>query len=125
MRVPTMTLLAAAAMLATPALAAPGDMTVATFLAKVDGLKAKGMMALLSSDIKVLKAEGMAAGETYRKRLEAERTQGRPSSCPPKGSTINSNQLIAHLNTYAPAVRPATSLKTAFADYFIKTWPCR
>ncbi|MEQ1541029.1 MAG: hypothetical protein ABL926_02145 [Novosphingobium sp.] len=110
---------------ATPALAGPGDMSVATFLSKVDGLKTKGMMAMFSGDIKVLKAEGMAAGQAYKQRLAAERAQGRPSSCPPKGSTINSNQLIAHLNTYAPAARPATSMKTAFADYFIKTWPCR
>jgi hypothetical protein len=117
----TLTLLLTAA----PALAGPGDMSVAAFLAKVDGLKAKGMMAMFSGDIKVLKAEGMAAGEAYKKRLAAERTQGRPSSCPPKGSTVNSDQLIAHLNTYAPAVRPATSMKTAFADYFIKTYPCR
>lgn len=110
---------------ATPALAGPGDMSVATFLSKVDALKAKGMMAMLSGDIKALTAEGNAAGEAYKRRLAAERVQGRPSSCPPKGSTINSNQLIAHLNTYAPAVRPATSMKTAFADYFIKTYPCR
>lgn len=117
----TLTLLLAA----TPALAGPGDMSVAAFLTKVDGLKSKGMMAMFSGDIKVLKAEGMAAGEAYKQRLAAERAQGRPSSCPPKGITVNSNQLIAHLNSYAPAARPATSMKTAFADYFIKTYPCR
>ncbi len=115
----------ALALAATPALAGPGDMSVAAFLTKVDALKAKGMMAMLSGDIKVLKTEGNAAGEAYRKRLAAERAQGRPSSCPPQGSRVNSDQLIAHLNTYAPAARPATSMKTAFADYFIKTYPCR
>ena len=49
-------------LLAAPALAAGGDMSVATFLAKADALKAKGPMALFSPDIKVLQQEGQAAG---------------------------------------------------------------
>lgn len=115
----------ALALVASPALAGPGDMSVATFLAKADALKAKGMMALMSSDIKVLRAEGNAAGEWYKSRLNAERAQGKPSSCPPKGPTINSDQLLGHLRTYPAAARPGTTMKTAFADYFIKTWPCK
>ena len=37
------------------AIAAPGDMSVATFLNKADALKAKGPAALFSSDIGLLK----------------------------------------------------------------------
>jgi hypothetical protein len=59
--------------LAVPALAAGGEMSVATFLAKADALKARGIMALGSSDIGLLRAEGQAAGEAYRARLESER----------------------------------------------------
>lgn len=119
-----LTMLAAFA-LATPAFAAGGDMSVATFLAKADALKAKGAMALFSSDIGVLKSEGQAAGQAYRERLARERAAGRPSSCPPKGATVNSDQLLSHLRTYPEGKRPAVSMKTAMADFFIKTYPCR
>jgi hypothetical protein len=119
-------LLAAAVLLsAAPALAAAtGDMSVATFLAKADALKAKGILALGSSDIGLLREEGMAAGAAYRTRLQAERAAGKPSSCPPKGSKMNSNQLLGHLRTYPENQRPRVTMKTAMADYFVKTYPC-
>jgi hypothetical protein len=117
--------LTAAIALAAPVLAAPGDMSVAAFLGKADALKAKGAAALFSSDIKVLRSEGQAAGEAYRARLNAERTAGKPSSCPPKGTKVNSDKLIAFLRTYPEAVRPRVSMKQAMADYFIRTYPCR
>lgn len=107
------------------ALASPGDMSVATFLAKADALRAKGAMALFSSDMSVLKSEGTAAGMAYRDRLKAEKAQGKPSSCPPQGTKVNSNDLIAHLRAYDPAVRPTKSMKAAMADFFIKKYPCR
>lgn len=119
------TLIALSAMLlATPALAAGGDMSVATFLSKADALKAKGLMALGSSDMGLLKKEGQDAGAAYRLRLDAERKAGKPSSCPPKGTRVNSDELIAHLRTYPEAVRPRIAMKTAIADYFIKKYPC-
>jgi hypothetical protein len=116
---------ALAATTITPALAAPGDMTVATFLTKADALKAKGAMALFSSDMGLLKQEGQAAGVAYRARLGQERSAGRPSSCPPKGVQVDSGQLLGFLRTYPEPARPRTSMKTAIADYFIRTYPCR
>ncbi|HOB15393.1 MAG TPA: hypothetical protein PK680_08260 [Novosphingobium sp.] len=115
----------AAISLASPVLAAPGDMNVATFLAKADALKAKGAAALFSPDIKLLQAEGNAAGEHYKARLKAERAAGKPSSCPPQGARINSDQLLAFLRTYPEAARPRVSMKQAMADYFIRHFPCR
>ena len=107
------------------ALAAPGDMNVATFLAKADALKAKGAGALFSSDVGLLKSEGKAAGENYRARLKREQAEGRPSSCPPPGVKVKSDDLLAFLRTYPPAVRPKVSMKQAMADYFMKKYPCR
>lgn len=115
----------ASLLLATPLLAAPGDMSVATFLAKADALKAKGATALFSSDFSLLQQEGKAAGEAYRARLNAERAQGRPSSCPPKGAKVSSDKLLAHLRTYPEPARARTSMKQAMADYFIRNYPCR
>ena len=119
--------LAALAVLTLPTVlyAAPGDMPVATFLAKADALKAKGPMALFSSEVGLLKAEGQAAGEAYRNRLSAERAAGRPSSCPPKGTKVKSDDLLAFLRTYPANVRPKVPMKQAIGDYFIKTYPCK
>jgi hypothetical protein len=111
--------------IATPALAVGGDMSVATFLAKADALKAKGIMALGSSDIGLLRSEGQAAGQAYKARLEGERKAGKPSSCPPKGTKVQSDKLMAFLRTYPEPVRPRTTMKSAIADYFIKTYPCK
>jgi hypothetical protein len=120
-------ILAAVALLTLPTAlyAAAGDMNVATFLAKADALKAKGAMAMFSSDINVLKAEGQAAGQSYRVRLEKERAAGRPSSCPPKGVKVNSNELLTFLRTYPANVRPKVPMKQAVGDFFIKKYPCK
>ncbi len=120
-------ILAALALLTLPTAlyAAPGDMNIATFLAKADALKAKGAMAMFSSDIGVLKAEGQAAGQAYRARLEKERAAGRPSSCPPKGVKVSSDDIMVHLRTYPASARPKVSMKQAMADFFIKKYPCR
>jgi hypothetical protein len=117
--------MAALLLLPAAALAAPGDMSVATFLAKADALQAKGVTAMFSSDVGVLKSEGKAAGQHYKMRLQAEKAQGRPSSCPPPGVKINSDELLAFLRTYPAAVRPRINMKQAMADYFIKKYPCR
>ncbi len=106
-------------------LAAPGDMNVATFLAKADALRAKGAMALVSSDFSLLKNEGNAAGEAYRARLARERAAGKPSSCPPQGAKLTSDELLAHLRAYPAPARPRVSMKQAMADFFIKKYPCR
>lgn len=110
--------------LAAPALAADGTMSVAAFLAKADALRAKGPLALFSSDYKLLKQEGEAAGAAYRVRLQQERATGKPSSCPPQGARPSNNQFIAHLRGYPATVRPATTMRTAMADYFIRAYPC-
>ena len=110
--------------LAAPSMAAPGDMNVAAFLAKADALRAKGPMALFSSDFKLLKSEGEAAGEAYRSRLNAERAAGRPSSCPPKGAKVSSDKLLSFLRSYPEHVRPRTSMKQAMGDFFARTYPC-
>lgn len=110
--------------MAGPVMAAPGDMNVATFLAKADALRARGAMALFSADFKLLKGEGMAAGEAYRTRLGAERAAGKPSSCPPKGAKLSSDKLLGHLRSYPEPSRARTSMKQAMADYFIRTYPC-
>ena len=115
---------AALALVATPATAAPGDMSIAAFLAKADALKAKGPMALFSGDIKVLQTEGQAGGMAYRAQLEAERKAGHPSSCPPKAVKVSSDEVLAQMRTYPVNARGSITVKTAIADMFRAKFPC-
>ncbi len=118
--------LAAVAVLATPVLAANGNMSVATFLAKADALKAKGIAALGSPDIGILRDEGKAAGAAYRARIEGDKKAGRaPHSCPPPKGSMNSDQFLAHLRSYPATVRPKTTVKTAMFDLMKKRYPCK
>ncbi len=106
--------------------AAPGDMSVATFLAKAEKLQAKGMMALMSSDIGVLKAEANAAGAKYRSMLKSDAANKRPPhSCPPAKARFNSNDLMKHLKSYTTEERQKTNITTATADMMKKRYPCK
>jgi hypothetical protein len=107
------------------AVAAGGDMKVETFLAKADALKAKGVLALASSDIGLLKAEGKAAGEAYRARIKSDKAKKLPPhSCPPAKSSLKSDELLAHFRTYSVAQRQQISVRTALADLMKKRYPC-
>ncbi|MFM5907103.1 MAG: hypothetical protein ACKOPO_05905 [Novosphingobium sp.] len=117
--------LGAALALAVPAQAAPGDMSVATFLTKAEALKAKGMAAMFSSDVKLLMGEGKAAAAAYRARLEVERKAGRPSSCPPAKASVGTEELLSHLRSYPAATRPGVPMHRAFGDFFARKYPCR
>ena len=108
-----------------PALAAPSDMSVAIFLGKAEALRAKGVSAMLSSDIGLVKAAATSAGQDYRARLVNERAAGHPSSCPAARTKMDSKQLISHLKTYPVSARPQISMRQAMSDYFIRNWPCK
>lgn len=116
----------AAIALPTAAQAALGDMNLATFIAKADALQAQGPLALMNPDLDVLKAEGRAAGLSYKQRLLAERAKGKPSSCPPDNAQIVPEELLRFLKSSYPAnARPRVSIRQGVADYFIRKFPCR
>jgi hypothetical protein len=116
----------AAAMLTVPLHAAPGDMTVATFLGKYEALKKKGVFALGSPDIAKLKTEGQEAGEAYTARLKSDRAAGRPAhSCAPPGGRLSQSEFIAGVKRYPVAARTDVTLKEAVADLMKKKYPCK
>ncbi|WP_374615305.1 hypothetical protein [Sphingorhabdus sp.] len=116
--------LTVSAVTGTPAWAS-GDMSVATFLAKADSLKAKGLGAIGSPDIKLLYGEAQAAGAEYKAKIEADRKAGRePHSCPPSKAKMDSNAFLSHLRSYPAAVRPKTTITTAMFDVMKKRYPC-
>jgi hypothetical protein len=115
-----------AALAAAPVFSAPGDMKISTFLAMADALKAKGIMALGSSDIALLKSEGKAAGEAYRARIKSDRAKRLPPhSCPPAKASVGSDDLLSHFRSYPAAERQQISVRTGFADMMKKRYPCK
>lgn len=114
------------ACMSVPAASAPGDMRISTFLQKADALKEKGMLALASSDVGLLKSEGKAAGEAYRARIKSDKANKRPAhSCPPAKAALKSDDLIAHFRTYSAAQRQQITVKAGFADMMQKRYPCK
>lgn len=99
-------------------------MSVAEFLGKADALRAKGPMALFSSDIGVLKREGEAATKVWYAQVAPP---GRPrNACPPAGPlNIGSNDFLAMLGAVPPQQRASTSVTDAVTSGFNRRFPCR
>jgi hypothetical protein len=116
----------AGALLALPALA--NAMTVAEFLAKAEALKAKGMMAMMSPDVGVLRGEMQAATTAYRSDVDDARAKGRTDlGCPPpKGQAkMSSDTIIADFSTIPRPLQSKMSVKTALYTVMAKRFPCR
>ena len=110
-------------LLVVPSVVVAQNMPVSTFLAKTEALKAKGMMAMFSSDVAALQAEMKAAAIAYR----ASPMSKRPQSCPPepgKGK-LGSDELIAAFQKVPAAQRASTRVSTAFSDMMVKRYPCK
>jgi hypothetical protein len=118
--------LLAALLLAVVPLGGAQAMDVATFLAKADALKKKGMMALMSSDYKLLKKEIETHSLALRsERLAAERAGRKPAYCPPAKSGLNSDELLAAFRSIPAAQRPRTDVKDALRALLARKFPCR
>jgi hypothetical protein len=123
-----MKLFVAALVAAVPATALHAQtMPVSTFLTKADALKKKGPLALLSSDLGVLKQEVNNSAQAYAADVRTARKAGKLThSCPPEGGSLsmNSDELLAHLNSI-PARQRGMSIKAAFYGLMKKKFPCR
>jgi hypothetical protein len=121
--------LAAAATILLLAAGPARAMTVAEFLARAHMLKARGVLALLSPDAALLKAEMQGIVATYRADIRAQRAAGKPPhSCPPALSQAQvqmvGGQLLAELERI-PAARRGMSMKAAFYAFMKRRYPCR
>ncbi len=114
------------ALLCTPAMV--HAMTVAEFLARAETLKAKGMMAMMSSDLPVIRGEMQAATTAYRTDVDAARAKGRTDlGCPPpKGQAkISSDTIMADLAAIPKPLQAKLTVKAALYDVMRKRYPCR
>jgi hypothetical protein len=101
------------------------NMPVSTFLAKADALKAKGAMAMFSSDIGLLKNEVQAAGLAYRAERKASEARGNPPEiCRPEKAGLDSDELIASFRTIPAALRAKTTVKQGMIALLRKKFPC-
>lgn len=93
-------------------------MTAAEFLAKADALKAKGMMALFSSDLGLLKAEITADAQAWR-------AQAKPSiACAPASVRLNDQQIYDLVAAVPPAERTTTSVRNAMIAGMHRKFHC-
>jgi len=114
----------AALIVALPVTAAQA-MTVATFLQKAEGLEKKGVAALFSRDMGVLKGEIRQASAALRaERLAARRAGRQPAYCPPANSSMNSSELLAHLRSIPPAQRQRMEVRDALRSMLVRKYPC-
>lgn len=116
-----------AALLAAPFLCAmaPGDMSVAAFLARAASLERLGPLALATPQGNQLKGEVVAAGKRYKARIDAERRAGRKTtSCPPETGSLTPDQWLSHLRSYPVPVRKSVSVYSAFDALMKKRYPC-
>ena len=104
---------------------APGDMSVAAFLARADSISRLGPLALATPQGNQLKNEVIAAGKRYKARIDADRRAGRKTtSCPPESGSLSPDQWLSHLRSYPVPVRKSVSINTAFDTLMKKRYPC-
>jgi hypothetical protein len=115
-----------AAFLAAVPLGAAGAMPVSIFLQKADALQAKGMMALFSSDYKLLEAEVVRASQQLRdERIAAKAAGRRPAYCPPEGKGgLGSNEILKAFHTIPAEKQPRTDVKDALRALLARKYPC-
>lgn len=112
--------------LAVAPLSSANAMDVATFLARADALQKKGMLALMSSDYKLLMAEIETNALALRnERLGAERARRRAAYCPTARQSLNSDEILASFRTIPAAQRPRTAVKDALRALLARKYPCR
>ena len=119
-------LILAGLMIALPASAAQA-MDVATFLAKADALQGKGMLALFSSDIGLLKREITTDLKALVDEARAAASAGRPHAfCPQPGRmALNSDEILATMRTVPAAERPRTDVRQPLKVLLARKYPCR
>ncbi|HYI41122.1 MAG TPA: hypothetical protein VE053_12475 [Allosphingosinicella sp.] len=116
----------AALALALVPLGAAQAMDVATFLVKADAVQKKGMLALMSSDYKLLMREiETQAGALRAERLAAERARRRPAYCPPAKQSLTAKEILTAFRTISAAQRPRIQVKDALRALMARKYPCR
>lgn len=103
------------------------NMPASTFLQKAEALKKKGAMALLSSDMGLLKKEMTGAANALRaERLAAQKAGRKPAFCPPaKAAGMGADEIIGHFQSIPAPERARMTSRDGFRTLLAKKYPCR
>ena len=111
--------------LAMIAVAVPATaMDAETFYTKGVALKAKGVGALFSSDLKLLQKEMQAAGASVKAENAKAKASGKPLYCPPAQAKMNAEQALAEFGKIPQERRKAMTVRQAWRDILIRRFPC-
>ena len=117
--------LAALATIVAVSPAAAQTMSVGTFLNRAAPLRANPLMALMSPDYPVLKAEADTAVRGLRADAAARKAAGRPPiACVPEGQGLGIMDMLAGLDAL-PAADKRLPLKDGYARVLAQRFPCR
>lgn len=105
---------------------AASAMPVSTFLAKAEALKAKGPLALFSSDLKLLMRQVKAdAAVLAAENKAAEAARRQKAYCTPAaGVTMNEKDVLAAMQAVPAPERPTTETKAALRAHLARRYPC-
>jgi hypothetical protein len=100
-------------------------MDVATFLAKADALKARGVLAMFSSDSREMQAQLKAGAASLRRERLAAQAAGRPTAyCPPEHASLSVDEIFAAMNAVPPPRRARTQVRDALRAAYARKYPC-
>jgi hypothetical protein len=107
--------------------AAEAAMPLPVFLQRAEALEKKGMLALFSGDMKLLKEEVQSSLLSVRAERLAAKAAGRPQAfCPPaEGGKLTSDELLAGLRQIPSAVRARIDLREGLKRVLVRKYPCR
>ena len=114
-------------LLLAPVAASAQSMNAEAFYQRASKLERKGMLALFSSDLKLLMNEGKAAGAKARQqRLAAIAAGQKPRYCPPDGPIgIEGSEFLARLSAIAQRDRSRIDMTEAMIRMLAAKYPCR
>ena len=112
---------------AAPAAASAQAMPLSQCLDKANALEKKGPLALLSSDLKLLKKEMAGASAALRaERLAAQKSGRKPAYCPPaKQAGMGVDEILGHFRAIPAAQRARMTSKDGFRSLLARKYPCR
>jgi hypothetical protein len=122
---------AAIPVLSSPVGSAPRlGLTVADVLAKSDALQTKGMLAIFSSDLGLIKAEAKRDIDAFAAAMQAAHREHRPlPACPPQDVNgwkfnFNTDEVLKFYRSIPPRQRAMSSIQ-GFFEYMTVKYPCR
>ena len=119
-------MLLASVLVVAPQSAFAQSMNAEQFYERATALQKKGVMALFSSDVKLLTNEGKAAGEAARRqRLAAVAAGHKPRYCPPADvHGMDSNEYLKRLSAIPAGERARIDLREATNRILAAKYPC-